>query len=381
MAPKVMMVAGEASGDDHASELAAELKRIVPDAELFGVGGDKMRAAGVETLVDIRELSVMGLIEVLKQYRRLMGIVNRLRDVLRRRRPDLLILTDYPDFNLKLAETAKELGIPVLFYVSPQVWAWRPKRVNKIGERIDHMAVLFPFETEIYEKNGIPVTFCGHPLADHVQVKLTPAEARAKLGIEGEGPVIGLLPGSRRGEVQRLLPVMIDSARRLLERYPDARFLLARAATRDASEYLPLLEAANLPVELVTNDAQTVMRASDTVITASGTATLEIALVGTPMVITYKLAPLTYAIMRRLMTIDQVGLANIVSGEPVVKELLQDNATPEAISAEVERILEDEAYRARMVGKLGEVRGKLGTSGASRKVAEVAAGMLRVKVG
>ena len=372
----IMMVAGEASGDDHAGGLARELKRMIPDAELFGVGGDRMRAAGVDTLVDIRELSVMGLIEVLKQYRRLMGIVNRLREVLRERRPDLLILTDYPDFNLKLAETAKALGIPVLFYVSPQVWAWRPKRVKKIGERIDHMAVLFPFEAEIYERNQIPVTFVGHPLADHVHVELTAAEARTKLGVEGDGPVIGLLPGSRRGEVQRLLPVMIESAGKLLASHPNARFLLARAATMDESLFLPALEAAGLPVQVVANEAQTVMRASNAVITASGTATLEIALVGTPMVITYKLAPITYAIMRRLMTIDQVGLANIVSGEPVVRELLQEEATAEAISAEVERILEDDAYRARMIGKLGEVRGKLGTSGASRKVAEVAAGML-----
>ncbi|GAB6039886.1 lipid-A-disaccharide synthase [Endothiovibrio diazotrophicus] len=373
---RIMMVAGEASGDDHTAGLALELKRLLPEAEFFGVGGERMRAAGVETLIDISELSVMGLVEVLKHYRRLMGIVERLRQVLRERRPDLLILTDYPEFNLKLAETAKGLGIPVLFYVSPQVWAWRPKRVKKIGARIDRMAVLFPFETAIYEQNGIPVDFVGHPLADHVQVTMSREEARAALGIEGPGPVIGLLPGSRRGEVQRLLPVLIESARQLRERYPDARFPLARASTRAESEFLPLLAEAGLPIELVSGQAQTVMRASDAVITASGTATLEIALVGTPMVIVYKMAPLTFAIMRRMMTIHHVGLANIVSGEEVARELLQDDATPEAIAAEVERILEDDAYRERITAKLGEVRGKLGSSGASRKVATVAARML-----
>ena len=370
------MVAGEASGDDHAGGVARELKALLPDAELFGVGGAKMRAAGVETLVDVSELAVMGLVEVLKQYRRLTGILDRVRGELRRRRPDLLILTDYPGFNLRLAETAKELGVPVLFYVSPQVWAWRPGRVKKIGERVDHMAVLFPFETAIYEEAGIPVTFVGHPLADEVKVELTPAEARARLGVEGGGPVVALLPGSRGSEVKLLLPLMIDAASALLARRPGTRFLLAQAATLD-DEAFRAVEESGLPIQRIANDPRTVMRAADAVITASGTATLEIALVGTPMVIVYKMAPLTFAIMRRLMTIEHVGLANIVSGEEVVRELLQKDATPEAVAAEVERILDDAPYREEMVKKLAEVREKLSTEGASRKVAEVAVGMLR----
>ena len=237
-----MLVAGEASGDLHAANLVPEMSAKAPDVEFFGMGGAKMREAGVELLIDSSKLAVVGLIEVLAHYRGISAALEHLRRQLRERRPDLLILVDYVEFNLRLAETAKAEGIKVLFYISPQVWAWRPHRVKKIGERINMMAVLFPFEAEFYERHGVPVRYVGHPMLEHAKPSMARQEALAQFGLNGERPIVALLPGSRRTEIKRLLPLMLDTTEELRRRVEGVQFIMPLASSltdEDIAPYAP----------------------------------------------------------------------------------------------------------------------------------------------
>ncbi len=371
-----MVVAGEASGDLHAAHFIEALRRRRPAARFCGMGSQRMREAGAEILVDADEVSVMGLWEVLVKYPHLRERLAFLRRRMLEIRPDLLVLVDFVEFNLKLAEAAKAAGIPVLFYVSPQIWAWRPGRVKKIGERIDMMATIFPFEVRYYREAGVPVRYVGHPLVDEVRITESREEARAALGLEPEGPLLGLLPGSRQSEVARILPVLIETARKVLEQHPEARFVIPVAHTiaRDSIE-APVADSG-LPIRVVEGQSHRVMRASDVVITASGTATLEVALVGTPMVIVYRLSPVSHFILSRLVTINHVGLPNIVAGREIVREFIQGAARPEAIAAEALRILDDPAYRHRLLAGLEEVRALLGEGNGPDRIAGVADEML-----
>ncbi len=372
-----MIIAGEASGDHHAGRLVEELKARAPSTHLFGIGGDHMRRAGVEILVDSRDMAVVGLVEVLANYRFLSGVLERMRRELRERRPELLILVDYPDFNLRLARTAKELGIKVLYYISPQVWAWRQKRVYKIKQLVDMMAVVFPFELPFYEEAGVPVRFVGHPLADEVGSKLDHAGALAEFGLEPGRPVLGLFPGSRRGEIKRLLPVFLQAAVEVKRRMPEVQFILPRASTLDEALLAPHLEKSGLEITLVPGRAYDVMRACDAIVSASGTATLEIALMQVPLVVAYRIAPLSYAIMSRLVKVDHIALCNIVAGERMATELIQAHATPENIAAQALRLLNDEDGAAtRMREKQAGILEKLGGGGAPGNVAELALELL-----
>lgn len=372
---RVLIIAGEASGEARAARLVEELRARHPEVSFKGIGGERMRAAGVDTLVDCREMAVLGLIEVLRHYRRIKGVLERMRTLLREERPDLLILVDYSGFNLRLAPTAKALGIPVMYYISPQVWAWRRKRVYRIREVVDQMVVVFPFEVALYEQAGVPVHYVGHPLLDEAHSGLDRDGALREFGLDPARPAIGLFPGSRRNELQRLLPTLLDAAERIHAARSEVQFLLPQASTLDRAEIDTLLAGYSLPVTVVQNRFYDVTRACDAIATASGTATLEIALMGVPLVVVYRISGLSFRIMRRLIKLKHIALCNIVAGEEVAKELLQDEVTAERVSAELLRLLEPRVH-AETVERLARVRETLGEPGAAARAAAVAAGML-----
>ncbi len=359
MSPSVMLVAGEASGDMHGAELAHRLRQEAGITSI-GMGSRHMQAAGVELVVDSSNIAVVGLFEVLAHWSEIQAALKVLRATLVARRPDLLVLIDYPEFNLKLAETAKALGIPVLFYVSPQVWAWRPKRIHKIGRRIDHMAVIFPFEVDFYRRAGIPVTYVGHPLARRVKAGLDRETALRRFGLDTRLKTVALMPGSRNSEIKRLLPVLIAAAQRIRQDISDVQFLLPAAPTLDARELQRTVDASGLPIPVVQGHTYDAINASDIAITASGTATLEIALLRTPMIVIYKVSPLSYAILKRLIRIKQIALANIIAGQQIVPELIQSEATAQGIAAEAVHLLTDTAYHQRMSLDLDTVKRNLG---------------------
>ena len=371
-----MVIAGEASGDAHAGRLLAELRVLDPDISVKGIGGDNMRAAGAEIIVDFSELAVMGLIEVLKRYRSIKKIFNQIVALLKAEQPDLLILVDYPGFNLKLAKVAKRLGIPVLYYISPKVWAWRAGRVKTIKQSVDHMAVLFPFEVPIYEAAGVPVTCVGHPLVDAVKVNKTNKQAKIKLGIKLNRRVIGLFPGSRRSEVEALLPVMLKAAESVCERQNNIDVVLPVALGLDMSIIEPILAKSKLPVKVVTDDFYQLTAACDAIVAASGTVTLEIALLGVPHFITYRVAPMTYHILSRLVRIPYVGLCNIVTDKPVILELLQDDVTAERLDAELTSLLVEKDSKSHAEDIQRQVLTALGPSGGAQNAAELVIDLL-----
>lgn len=366
-----MIVAGEASGDIYGADLAREACKLDPNLHFFGIGGARMREAGVETLVDSADMAVVGLVEVLKHFDVISAAFLKLKKILLNDRPDLLILIDYPGFNLRLAKVAKKAGVTVLYYISPQIWAWRQGRVKKIARLVDHMAVILPFEASFYERAGVPVSFVGHPMLDMVNVNIDRNQAAASFGLDPARKIVGLFPGSRKNEIERLLPVIVTSAVQLKERYPGIQFVLPLASTLHADDITPQFKAAGLDVTITRERIHDMIRACDAVISVSGTVTLEIALVGTPMVIIYKLSPLTYQLAKRLVKIDNIGLCNIVAGETVVRELIQDEANPERIAAVIGMILTDADYAGAIRHRLAEVRSKLGYGGASRNVAQL----------
>lgn len=371
-----MIVAGEASGDLHAANFVKAAHAINPALDFYGIAGAKMQAAGVEAVHDASELAVMGLIEPLLNYRKLSAVLKHMKQLVCADKPDLLVLIDYPGFNLRLAEAAKACGVKVLFYVSPQVWAWRQGRVKKIGERIDMMAVIFPFETEFYERFQIPVRYVGHPLVDEVRAKLTKEEAQIRFGLDAGKRTVGLFPGSRRGEVKRLLPIMLKAAKQLKQTHPEVQFILPIASSLKAEMIQPCLDAVDLEVISVEGQSYDVSQTCDAIMTASGTATLEIAMMGIPMVITYKVAWLTWAIVDHMIKIPHIGLANIVAGEEVAKEYVQNDATPAALAAEIAHIIDDTDYAEEMKQKLAEVKRRLGEGGGSDNLARLALEML-----
>jgi lipid-A-disaccharide synthase len=371
-----MILAGEASGDAHAAEFVEEMLALRPDLQVSGMGGKAMLRAGVDLFFDSSIIAVVGLFEVLRHWgdiKRAMAIV---RERMEKTRPQLLVLVDYPEFNLKMAQHAKSLGIPVLFYISPQVWAWRPKRIHKIGRLIDHMAVIFRFEKQYYEKAGIPVSFVGHPLVGKVNPGVNAAALRARLGIAAGARVVGLFPGSRHSEISRLLPLMFATAERLQAQDPSLRFVLPVASTLDFDEISRQAGASDIDICVTSDDVYDVIASCDAIVTCSGTVTLEIALLGVPMCIVYKMAPLSFLIMKRLLTIPHIGLVNIVAQREVVKELLQGDANPRAVVEELQRLLDDAEYRASIAEGLETVRRNLGSGNGARNMAELVLSLL-----
>ncbi len=375
-----MIIAGEASGDLHAAKLVHAVQAINPQISFFGIGGSNMRAAGVNTLVDARDMAVVGLVEIWAQRKVIFGALATMRHILKENPPDLLILVDYPEFNLRLAKTAKQYGVKVLYYISPQVWAWRQHRVNTIRARVDHMAVVFPFEAAFYQQHNVPVTFVGHPLVDEVNASNDQTSLRHQFGIDTDKPVVGLFPGSRHSEIKRLFPIILASAKLLHQRYPHVQFLLPIAPTLNQDDLQPYLHGyTELNIRPVTERTYDVIHACDAIVTVSGTVTLEIALLGTPMVIINRVAWLTYTVVRRMLKISHIGLCNIVANKRIVPELIQNEATPENICTAVEKLLFDKPYRQQMIADLATIEKKLGEPGGINNVAKLAISMLADK--
>lgn len=373
----IVIVVGEASGEAHAARVVKEIKQQTPEIRVSGIGGQQLREAGMDVTIDFAELAVMGLVEVLKRYRHLKAIFNQMVEKLKREQPDLLVLVDYPGFNLKLAKQAKKLGIPVVYYISPKVWAWREGRVKTIQRVVDKMLVFFPFEVPIYQQQNVPVQCVGHPLVDAVQQTLTKAQAKQQFDLKTEQHVIGLFPGSRRNEVAMLLPLMLQAAENIYRERPETQFVLPLAPGLQQQQVSELLSQTKVPVKTVAGDFYQLTTACDTVVAASGTVTLEIALLGVPHFICYRVAPLTYKILRRLVKIPYVGLCNIVTSKALVTEILQDDVKVERLQEELLDRLDrpDSQQVAAQVRE--QVLAALGPAGGAKNAADQIMMMLR----
>jgi lipid-A-disaccharide synthase len=373
----VMFSAGESSGDQHAANMFLELKKHQSDLKGFGMGGAKMAQAGIDIRYDSGSIGVIGVVEVLKHYGEIRRALKLMQQLVSIERPDLLVCVDYKEFNLKLARFAKQRGIKVLFYVSPQVWAWRPGRVKTYGKAIDMMAVIFPFETAYYDKENVPVRYVGHPSVDKVHPQHSRDEDLVSFGLDGNKPVVGLLPGSRANEINRMLPVMLATAERLQARIPGIQFVLPQADSINDEMLENYIQQSVVKITVIKNQPYDAIQCCDVVMTTSGTATLEIALLTVPMVISYKLATLTYWLGRWLVNTSFIGLPNIVLGKGFIKELIQHEATAENLAEEIERILIDKSYADQMRDNLKQVKLQLGQGGGSKKMAELALEMLK----
>jgi lipid-A-disaccharide synthase len=384
---RVLIVAGEASGDLYGGLLMramageAQVPEGPGDVRFTGVGGSSMRAAGLEPLGDASVLGVTGLLEVAARFGAIWRAWRSVVDVLESatRKPDLAILIDYPDFNLRVAGRARRAGVPVLYFISPQVWAWRRGRVKRMRKTVDRMLVILPFEETLYREAGVPVTFVGHPLLDLVHPARTRPQERARLGLDPDRPLVALLPGSRRNEITSLLAPILEAVAILRSEFRDLQAMLLVAPTTNRAEMearLRALPALSPPPVLVSDDRYDAVASADLALVASGTATLETALLGVPMVILYRMNPLSYALARRLSDLKQIGMPNLIASRPVVPELVQERCRGAVIAAEARAILTDPARMAQMRAGLLEVRGRLGSPGAIGRVARVAWDMI-----
>jgi lipid-A-disaccharide synthase len=368
--PRILLVTGEASGDLHGAHLAAAIVAQDPTVEVVGIGGAAMRAAGVTLIPNVPQLDVMGLIG-LSAVRTWIGRLRAVRRILRSEPWDLVVFIDNPGLNLHFARVAKAAGRRVLYYIAPQVWAWRPGRMKWIRRRVDHVVVILPFEARLYERAGVRCTFVGHPLLDSVAPHYDKTTLRRRYQLPESAPVVGLLPGSRAAEVTMLLPLLLETAAQTAAREPATQFLVAQAASIDDHLLNRLLEDSPVRVQIVKDQASEVMAASDLLVVASGTATLQAAVIGTPMILVYKTTLPTYWVARLLIRVKWIGLVNLVAGRTIVPELIQDEANAERLIGEVRALLNDREAYNRMKDGLREVRHALGEPGASRRAARV----------
>jgi len=367
---RILIVTGEASGDLHGAHLAQAIMALDPTVQLIGIGGSGMRAAGVSLVPGVPQLDVMGLIG-LSAIRAVVQRIRAIRRVLKSEAWDLVVLIDNPGLNLHFARVAKAAGRRVLYYIAPQVWAWRPGRMKWIQRRVDHVVVILPFEAELYHRAGVRCTFVGHPLLDMVASHYDRAKLRREFGLGESGRVVGLLPGSRVSEVEMLLPVLLKAAAQLVLAEPGTQFILAQASSINDNLIQALLQKSSVPVRVVSDKASEVMALSDVLFIASGTATLQAAVVGTPMVLLYKTTPLTYRLARWLINVKWIGLVNLVADRSIVPELIQDEATGERLCQEVLRLLHDPSAYNGMKEGLRQVRDSLGEPGATSRAAQV----------
>ena len=368
--PRILIVTGEASGDLHGAHLVKALKELSPSLQVVGIGGASMRAAGAEMVKDIPQVDVMGLIG-LSVVKAILQRVSRIRRLIKRERWDLVVLIDNPGLNFHFARVAKACGLKVIYYIAPQVWAWRRGRMRWIQRRVDHVLAILPFEEALYKQAGVRCTFVGNPILDEVAPSYDRQALRRKFGLSDDGPVIGLFPGSRKGELHEHMPLLLETVKRLATRHPAMQFILAQASSIQDQVLDGLVRESPIPIRVFRNQASEVMAASDLLVVKSGTSTLQAAVVGTPMILFYR-APswITYRLARLLIRVPWIGLANLVAGRGIVPELIHDEATPERLVQETERLLADSRAYEDMKAALLSVREALGTPGASRRAAE-----------
>lgn len=367
---KIMLSAGEVSGDIHGSELAKSILKINPDAELFGFGGQKMQEAGVRLVANIAEYSVMGIFEVVKNLGKIFRLLSLLKDQLKNERPDILVLIDYPDFNWRLARYAKKIGIKVFSYIPPSAWAWRKSRAQSCAKIADEFACIFPFELEVYQKAGANIFFWGNPLVDTVQKKLSSEQAKKFFNISEDDYVILLLPGSRKHEIQSLLPVMLQAAEKISQAVPNAKFFLPVAQNISQESMQNLAKNFQINLHFTNEYTYDLMALSEFSIAASGTVILECALMNLPSIVLYKLAPLTYYLGKLLIDIPCFSLPNILLNEKFQPELLQDQVTAENIFSEAQKFFQNPTHKQTVQEKLKIVCQKLGEPHASERVAQ-----------
>jgi lipid-A-disaccharide synthase len=373
---KILIIAGEASGDLHGSSLAKELLKINSNLEIFGIGGDRMKKEGVELIFHIDKLSFMGFFEVIKNLSFIRGVMKIMVSVAETKRPDLVILIDYPGFNLRFAKKLKKLGMPVIYYISPQVWAWGGNRVKKMRGLIDKMVVIFPFEKEIYKKFGLDCEFVGHPLLEVTRHIIPLEDFPKKFDIRKNDVVVGLLPGSRWQEVEKILPIMLESCKFLKTRIKNLKVLLGLAPTIKKEKIENLQNLAGSQARIVENLTYDLMKHAKLLLIASGSATLECAILGTPFLVLYKTSLWTYLVAKSLISIPHIALANVVAGKRIVPEFIQNKAIPNRIAEEMYEILTDRERYKTIQNELKKVKEKLGEDGASKKVAQIVTEML-----
>ena len=371
---KMMLVVGEASGDSHGAKLVEALRDEAPDSdfEFFGATGERMREAGVETIVLADEFAIVGVPEVAKAIPMFLGVLKKLKKAADERKPDIAVLIDFPEFNLKLAKALKKKGIKVVYYISPQLWAWRKYRKRTIKEHVDLLLTILPFEKDWYAKQGIEnIEYVGNPLAGEVRSELSREEFCEKHGLDKEKPIIALLGGSRKREVSKILPELIKTASLMSKTNPDLQFVNALASTRNLADVEEAGKGIELPKRFVTvqNETYEALNAADVAAVTSGTATLETAIIGTPLAVVYKGSSLNYRLLRPLISVESFGLVNLIAGRKLAKELIQDDFIAEDLSAELFRLLEEDVNKE-MRGELLEIKKSLGDGGASKRAAQ-----------
>lgn len=371
------MVAGEASADLHGSNLVRAMKRLDPSIGFHGIGGKHMEEAEVKILIPASDMAVVGLTEVFAKIRKIAKARRKLKEIFKNNRPDLFIPIDYPGFNIHMAGLAKRYNVPVLYYISPQVWAWRTGRVKKIAHRVDRMAVILPFEEDFYRERGVDVEYVGHPLLDSIPQDLDRDEIIRKMDLENAYPVLGVLPGSRKEEIENHLPVMIKAVEILSSRYPHMRCLLPIAPTITPDLVESLLKQSSTEINISQGSFYETLTACDLALVASGTATVETAIMGVPMVLVYRASPITYWVGKRVIKVPFLGLVNLVADERVIPELIQNEVTPDRLAHEAIEILEGGQKRENMIDKLALVKERLGGGGASERTARIAMEMLK----
>ena len=367
---KIMLSAGEVSGDLHGASIAAAIHELSPETELIGFGGKQMQAAGVRLNADMADYSVMGVWEVILNLRRIMRLLNHLTNVMKEERPDLLVLIDYPDFNWRLAKRAKKLGIPVFSYIPPSAWAWRKGRAKSCTALADEFVAIFPFETKVYEDAGANISFVGNPLVDKVRPSMSDEEAKAYFGIKADEYPVLLMPGSRRQEIELLFPAMLEAAKRIKEVKKDTVFYLPVAQSMAQEDMEKMAEKAGVDIRFTHDHTYDLMAQAEFSLATSGTVVLEAALMGLPCIVLYRLSPVSYFFGKLLVHVRFFSLPNILLGEEIQPELLQDEVNPERILKEARRFWEESSYAEGVRKKLREACERLGPPNAAKRVAE-----------
>ena len=372
-----MIVAGEVSGDLHGASLVREMLEMNPALHFYGIGGSKMKEAGVKLLAHAADIAVVGVTEVFSKIGNFVKIIQKIRKSLDQLKPDLVILIDFPDFNLNIvARAAKRRHIKIFYYISPQVWAWRGGRIDQIKRLVDKMAVILPFEVDTYAARGFSVDYVGHPLLDMVKTQFTKSQARHHFGLSENKTTIGLVPGSRTAEITKLLPEMTRAAQIISRKVPDTQFILPLADTLEEKTVAGIISSSGVTVKIVSGHTYDVIACCDLAIVTSGTATLETGLLGIPMVIIYKVSLLSSLIGRMIISAQHIGLVNIIAGKTIVPELIQSDAKGQRIASEALAILLNKEKRQEIVAKLAGIRAKLGEPGAARRAAQIACDMI-----